>query len=307
MNKAPKDFPTSLIELYAEAGEEWLHRLPLLLARFAERWSLKIMPPFEPLYYNYVAPAVRADGTSVVIKAGVPNPELRTEIEALLLFDGRGIVRLLEVDLEQAVFLLERLVPGTPLTCITDDEQATSIAAQVMGQLWRPVPPEHPFPSVSDWAAGLKRMRDQFGGSCGPFPPAIVDAAESLFAELIDSMAEPVLLHGDLHHGNILASERQPWLSVDPKGVVGEPEYEAGALLRNPMPQLLSWSNPERTLARRVDQYSEELGFDRDRLIGWGLAQAVLAAWWSYEDHGHGWEPWIVCAEHLALLKKGAA
>lgn len=298
----PESFARTITELHTEAGAAWLSRLPALIADCSQRWSLTVMPPYEPLSYNYVAPAVRADGTDVVLKVGVPNPELLTEMEALRLCDGRGMVRLLEADREQGILLLERLRPGTPLSDLTDDERATSVAAHVMRQLWRPPPPENPFPSVARWAAGLKRLRDHFGGRSGPFPADLVEAAEALFAELIDSMAEPVLLHGDLHHENILAAERQPWLALDPKGVLGEPAYEVGALLRNPMPQLLAAPRPARILARRVDQLAEELGFDRERLLGWGLAQAVLAAWWSFEDHGHGWESGIACAELLAAL-----
>ena len=137
-----------------------------------------------------------------------------------------------------------------------------------------------------------------------PFLASLVEAAETLFAELIDSMVEPMLLHGDLHHGNILAAERQPWLAIDPKGVVGEPAYEVGILLRNPMPELLAQPQPEHILARRVDQLSEELGFERVRVLRWGLAQAVLAAWWAYEDHGRGWEQWIACAQLLSVIER---
>jgi streptomycin 6-kinase len=238
----------------------------------------------------------------VVLKAGVPNPELLTEIAALRHYDGHGIVRLLDADPEQGVMLVERLRPGIPLVTLADDKQATSIAAQVMKQLWRPVPPDHLFPTVHKWAAGMKRLREHFGGGTGPLPVRLVETAESLFAELLASMDTPVLLHGDLHHWNILSAEREPWLALDPKGVVGEPAYEVGALLRNPLPQLLNWPQPGRILARRVDQLSEELGIDRQRLIGWGVAQAVLSAWWSIEDHGHGWEEAMTCAELLADL-----
>ena len=115
-------------------------------------------------------------------------------------------------------------------------------------------------------------------------------------------MDEAALLHGDLHHHNILAAGRQPWLAIDPKGIVGEPAYEVGALLRNPMPELLQSERPKRLLARRLDILSERLGFERERLVGWGTAQAVLAAWWSLEDHGRDWEKWITCAELLAEL-----
>jgi streptomycin 6-kinase len=298
----PENFVRTVIELHGEAGREWLGRLPALLTGCARRWALTVRSPFEPLSYNYVAPAVRADGTAVVLKVGYPTRELYAEIAALQLYQGRGIVQLLAADPEQGALLLERLQPGTPLSDLADDEQAMAIAAQVMRQLWRPVPLVHPFPTVAEWAGGLQRLRATFAGGSGPLPAWLVEMAEALFAELLPSMAEPVLLHGDLHHENIRAAERQPWLALDPKGVVGEPAYEPGALLRNPMPQIARVPQLGHVLGRRADVLAEELGLERERLIAWGVAQAVLSAWWSVEDHGHGWEAAVVCAEHLAAL-----
>ncbi|HEU5100040.1 MAG TPA: aminoglycoside phosphotransferase family protein, partial [Roseiflexaceae bacterium] len=136
-----------------------------------------------------------------------------------------------------------------------------------------------------------------------PFAARLVEQAERLFVELLGSMADPVLLHGDLHHWNILAAERQPWLAIDPKGVIGEPAYEVGAWLRNWLPDLLEQPDPARVMARRVDQFAEALGIERARIRGWGLAQAVLSVWWCIEDNGSGWEPTIACAELLAGIK----
>ena len=269
------------------------------------------MPPFEPLSYNYVAPALRENGTLAVLKLGVPNPELVTEIEALRAFRGDGIVRLLESDTDLGALLIERLEPGATLLSVEDDEEATSIAAGVMRQLWKPAPQNHPFPTAERWSLGFERLRKTFDGGTGPFPSALVERAEGLFSELLGSMGEPVLIHGDLHHENILSNsddssdqngERGPWLAIDPKGLVAEREYEVGALLRNPMPRLLDTPQPERVTAHRVARLSEELGFDRERIVGWGLSQAVLSAWWSYEDHNHGWEPAIAVAEIFAGL-----
>ncbi len=299
----PENFARTIAALYGEAGREWLARLPSLVAEYAQQWSLTVLSPFEPLSYNYVAPAVRADGTDVVLKVGYPNSELYTEIEALRCYDGHGSAQLLEVSQEHGVLLLERLKPGTPLSQARDDRRATSIAVAVMQQLWRPAPDPHAFPSVAQWAHGLRRLRDRFEGGTGPLPAPLVDAAECLFTELLASMVGPVLLHGDLHHGNILAAERQPWLALDPKGVLGEPTYEVGAWLRNPWPGLLAEPHPGQVLAQRVDQCADELGCDRARLVGWGIAQAVLSAWWSFEDHGYGWEWGIACAELLAQLR----
>jgi streptomycin 6-kinase len=296
----PSGLARTAVELHGDRGSVWLRNLQRTLEEFSQHWSLSLMPPFESLTYSYVAPARLADGSDVVLKAGVPNAELTAEIEALKIFGGRGAVQLLAADAGRGVLLLERLSPGTQLSRLPDEE-ATSEAVRVMRLLWRPVPAANGFPAVADWAWGLGRLRRRFGGT-GPLPRSLVERAERLFEGLLSSMGEPVLLHGDLHHMNILAARRRPWLAIDPKGVVGEPAYEVGALLRNPMPDILRRPRLGNVLRRRVDQLTEETGFDRDRILGWGVAQAVLAGWWSLEDHGHGWEPWISCAEALAEL-----
>ena len=185
-----ENFTQTIIEVHGDKGRVWLNELPSLLADCTQRWSLTLQPPFN-LSYNYVAPAIRADGTEVVLKVGVPNPELLTEIAALQFDEGRGMARLLETEPERGILLLERLRPGTTLATLADDRQATTIAAGVMRQLWRPLLPDHPFPSVVKWAKGLERLRQHYQGGTGPFPAYLVEAAERLFADLIASMAEP--------------------------------------------------------------------------------------------------------------------
>jgi streptomycin 6-kinase len=298
----PARLARTIVDLHEAEGVAWIERLPDTIAGYEQRWSLTVLPPFPNLSYNYVAPAVRADGTELVLKLGVPNSELQREGAALRHYAGHGIAALVEADLAGGALLIERLRPGTLLAELEDDQQATAIAAEVMRQLWRPAPAQHSFPSVADWAGGMQHLRAEFGGGTGPFPPRMVELAERLFAELLGSMAAPVLLHGDLHHENIMAATRRPWLAIDPKGVVGEPAYEVGALLRN---RLEAGPDLGKLQARRLDQLAEALQLDRERLLGWSVAQAVLSAWWSYEDHGHGWEPMIDLAEVLAgLIRK---
>jgi streptomycin 6-kinase len=300
----PPSFEDTVVGLYGVRGAAWLRQLPSLVSRFEARWSLTAHAPLPNLSYNYVAPATDAAGTPLMLKLGVPNPELLSEIDALHAYDGRGCVRLLACDREQGALLLERLVPGTPLAglCVHDDEQCTSVAARIMHALWRPAPPNHSFPTIERWVAGLGRRHARFENGTGPLPGALVERAEGLFADLLDSMDSPVLLHGDLHHDNILADGPNSWKAIDPKGVIGEPAYEVGALLRNPFPSLLSMPRPQRILGRRLDQLCSELGFDRQRLLDWSLAQAVLSAWWCLEDNVPCWEGMIACAELLAGL-----
>ena len=301
----PARFTQTVGATWGEPGRQWLAALPGLLEDCARRWSLTLSPPFPNLTFNYAASAVMADGTEAVLKVGVPNKEMRTEAAALRAFDGRGSVRLLESDTDAGALLLERLRPGAVLTTLADeahDDEATTIAATVMRGLWCPAPPGHDFPTVADWGKSFANLRTRFGGGTGPLPRAQVDEAEALFFELLTSSGPPVLLHGDLHHDNILSAHRQPWLAIDPKGVVGEPAYEVGALLRNLWPDRHAHQNPGRLLKRRAHQLAEELGLDRARVRGWAVAQAVLSALWSLEDGENSWEGAIASAEFLAAM-----
>lgn len=277
-----------VVDVRGAAGVAWLDRLPTIIADCAARWSLTVLPSFEDLSYNYVAPAVRQDSTPVILKAGVPHPALRREIAALQHFDGDGMVRLLEVDPEQGVLLLERLLPGTPLADLPTDEQVTQVAAGLMRALWKPLPADHPFVTVAEWAADLDELRAHYDGGYGPFPRALVDRAQALFAEFLGAGHEPVLLHGDFHPENVLKSQRQPWLAIDPKGVVGPRLYDVATFV-NSLPQL-PVGQLSAFVERRVDQLTHELGFDREQVLGWALAQSVLAGGWSFENHGCGWE-----------------
>lgn len=305
MISVKEDFNRRVVALHGEAGRLWLEGLPALVAHCGKRWELKVGPPFAPLSYNYAAPAEGPRGERYVLKLGVPTPALLCEIDALLGFDGCGAARLFDADAARGALLLERLEPGTPLTalCEEDDGAATAVAAAVIGRLnraGRHQPPRRP--TAADWGQGFARCRAHFGGY-GPFPPKVFEEAESLYAELLNTSAPPILLHGDLHHGNILAAEREPWLAIDPQGLAAEPAYEVGALLRNPMPQLLRWPDPVRVTERRIAQLSDELGFERARVRGWGLAQAVLSAWWSIEDEGELGEHGYAVAAMLAATK----
>jgi streptomycin 6-kinase len=303
-NSLPASFKARIIELYGDRGMGWLKHLPALIEYAESHWSIKVMQPFEGLSYNYVAPAIKSDGSELVLKIGVPNPELMTEIDALRIIDGDGMVRLIDSDPDQGMLLLERLMPGTSLDTLRDDQTATSIAGQIMRRIKKPIPEAHSFPTVADWVKGFQRLRAEFDGSTGPFPEELVDLAENLAKDFISSMQNLVLLHGDLHHANILSAEREPWLALDPKGVIGEAEVEVGAFLRNPMPDIVENPQVGKILDRRLNQFSAELGFDRGRLVGWGLVLAVLSAWWSYEDHGHGWEPSLFIAELLEAQQR---
>jgi streptomycin 6-kinase len=281
--RLPDVFVGNVVGVYGEeAGRGWLAALPDLLAAAAGRWSLTVGEPY-PLTYNYVTRATRADGTPAVLKLTPPAGELRFEAAALRHFGGDGAVRLLEADVDGGAMLLERAAPGTVLSAVQagDDDETTRIGAAVGLRLHRPA--AGPFRTVEDWAvAAFGWLRARYGGGTGPMPAGVVDRAEREHAELVASSGPPVMLHGDLHHDNVLSSERG-WLAIDPHGVLGEPPYEAAPFLRNGLDD----ETPLRpVLDRRVAILAEAYGVDRDRVRGWGRAHNVVSVIWSHQDGG---------------------
>jgi streptomycin 6-kinase len=150
----------------------------------------------------------------------------------------------------------------------------------------------------------MARMRTHFDGGTGPFPKKLVEEAEANYRDLSASMDDPVLLHGDFHHWNIMTAQRQPWLAIDPKGVIGEPAYEIAPFLLNPLGWLQKQPDPARITARRIDIFADHLSLDRTRIIRWAIYQSVLSAWWSLEDQGYGWQDAIEIAEILQTLSR---
>ena len=287
--------------MHGADGQRWLDELPRRIAEYERRWDLRVMPPFDNLSYNYAAPAAGLDGVPSVLKICYGGREVETEMAALRLA-GDGMVRLLREDPADHAMLLQRAVPGDMLIDHPDDEEATRIAAGVMAALWLPAPAHHPFPTISDWGQGFARMRRRYDGGTGPLPAELTGRAERLYGELVATSAEPVVLHGDLHHYNILR-DHDGWLAIDPKGVVGEPAFEIGALMRNRLPSLGNDAAATDILTRRIRVVAEVTGLDADRMRRWTIAQALLSVWWSIEDHGESVveETWF--AEELQVAE----
>ena len=294
-----------ILAIHGERGAQFLRDLPALLAECAGRWDLTIQPPFPIESYSYVAPAVRAGGEPVVLKVGVPDSEFIWQIDALRLWDGSGACRLLDADPERGFMLMERVLPGVSLknAALADDEHVVAVAVSTMQRLWRPAPdlaarvPAYNFPTVAGWFGDLQKLRARFDGSTGPLPAAPIERAERLSAELMRASGPPMLIHGDMNWGNILRGQRQPWLVIDPKGVVGDPLYDVATFLNDP-PEDLTGPELRRLLSRRIAQIAEMLGEDRARVRGWAYAHLILAGYWSYEEHGeHGWQSAFAAAD----------
>lgn len=276
--------------------------MPELRDQILNLWNLQGGEPILPLSFNYLELTKDKDGKGVILKLGFPNPELTTEILALEQYDGKGAVRLIEANPQLGALLLESVLPGTSLLAIKDDEEATKIASQVMQRLQIEAPEGGNFPTIADWCRGFDRYKEQFPILSGPLPAKLVSQAEKLAADLLHSQYPPLLLHGDLHHQNILQGEGGSWIVIDPKGVIGELCFEVGPLMINPFPDLIKDPHLTQILSRRLDILEQDLKLDRWRIAAWSFVRAVLSAVWDVEDGTDNWQYGITCAEHLSKL-----
>jgi streptomycin 6-kinase len=278
----PSVFINNITQAFGDAGRRFLADLPDLVAEAARRWDLSVGEPFL-LSYNYACAATLPDGAPAVLKIGVPNRELTSEMKTLRLYAGQGACRLFEADPERGMLLEERLLPGTMLADMADDDRATEIAADVMKMIRRPAPPPDGFLSLRGWFDELKKLRPLFNGGTGPFVEKSVGLVEELLVELFGEDRPQVLLHGDFHHFNILLSERG-WLIIDPKGVIGPAEYEVGPLLLNPWGEMPGEAEAIRRTQRRIAILSERLEVERLRLWKWAVCHSLLSSWWDLPD-----------------------
>jgi streptomycin 6-kinase len=247
---------------------------------------------------SYVVPATLSDGTAAVLKINYPDVESEREADALEHWRGEGAVRLLRHDPERRALLVERCVPGDELWTVADEEEANRVAAAVLQRLWlRPAPRGHRFRLLADeaarWAAELPAEWEAVGR---PFERSLLERAVAALRELGPAQGEQFILHQDFHGGNVLRAEREPWLVIDPKPLVGEREFDTASLLRDRRDELVRDPAPQRRIRRRLDQLAAELGLDRERMRGWAIAHAL--AWGVSGAHVH--EEHVACARWLA-------
>ena len=255
------------------------------IQQYARQWGVVVENKFETR--SSVIAFGTCDSQAVVLKVIKQTGDEWHSGEILKALDGNGVVRVYQQT--PGAVLMERLRPGNSLVemAIGDkDEEATDILADVIRWMSSLESSESAseslkaFKTVQEWGKGFERY---VATGNGQIPIELVKAGEHVFSRLCASQRLPRLLHGDLQHYNVLFDSNRGWVAIDPKGVVGELEYEIGAALRNPIerPELFL-SRP--TIERRLKQFTSKLNLDFERMLGWSFVQAVLSAIWEIED-----------------------
>ncbi len=232
-------------------------RLESVARGVAREWGIVIGVPFQLSNYSYVAPA----GPDAVLKVRPSDDEESVhEADALELWAGNGAVRLLQVDRSRCALLLERARPGSDLAAL-DDAAATTIAVDVAGRLWRPA--AAPYRWIADHVP--RWLAEATPGS--PAGQRLLGRARRLFDRL--DVRGGTLVHGDFHHHNILDAGNR-YVAIDPKPMVGEPEFDVPPFLWNPLGSQMTQEQTERRLAAFA-----EAGLDQTRMRAWALIRGA--------------------------------
>lgn len=271
--------PDGLVEsqhMYAgEAGRAFIAGLPARVTEFVERWDLTVDGPSMHGMAALVLPVVRADGTPAAVKFQVLDEETEGEPVGLRVWGGDGAVRLLDHDAVTGTMLLERLDSARMLSTMADTRKAVLVIAELLARLTSVAAPE-----------GMRRLGDIAAEMVDDLPgalKAIGDPAERAIVErcggaVREVMGEPGdrLLHWDLHFENVLASDREPWLAIDPKPLAGDPGFDLWPAINNRFDvDDVLW---------RFDAMTEVLGLDRERARAWTLGRVLQNALWEIED-----------------------
>ncbi|MFE6053911.1 aminoglycoside phosphotransferase family protein [Kitasatospora sp. NPDC056446] len=261
---------------HGEAGRAWLATLPATAAAHLADWDLTLERTLDPGgSLSLIAYVHRDDLSPAVLKTGLLTPETAHEHTALTHWAGRGAVLLLDADPAAGVLLLERLHGGIPLRSLAEPK-AMLEATSLLHRLWVELPGDHPFPGLDGRVdATAARAGEQRAHPAAAAAQALIDEALETARGLAGSAGESFLLHGDFHHGNVLAADRSPWLAIDPRPLAGERAYDLARLAVDRADTLLGSPGVPAALRRRLGQLSDALDIDRDRLRGWALFRSV--------------------------------
>lgn len=265
-----------------DATREWVSHAPDIALELLQRWELRPEGTVRSGEAGVLVPVLRADGTPAALKLQVPRAETTAAIIGLTRWQGAGIVRLLDSDADRGGMLLERLQGDRALDTVEDDDAAVRMVGGLLARLHAVSAPD----GLPQLATVTAEMIDD-----APAAARVLDDDDrSRLDRWVDTVSavagdtDDRLLHWDLHYGNVLAADREPWLAIDPEPLVGDPGFDLWPALDS------GWSDdPARTDApllvrRRFDILTEMLDLDRHRAAVWTRARLLQNTLWDIED-----------------------
>jgi streptomycin 6-kinase len=251
-----------------------------LIAELASHWSLSQIVPVANMTCNYVARAVQNYQLPVVLKISTDAKAIANEAKALRYFEGSATIKLLSYQEKYSALLLQQAIPGNTLKSLYPvhaDFVNNCYATTVKKLHANRAPGHHAFCHIKDWLKALDNI------SLQQLPAHLVKKALASRNTLLTSLNREIILHGDLHHDNILQSG-DDWLMIDPKGVVGEIEFEVSAFDFISPTEFENHPAIKSLFESRVKQLSDTLNLNAQRVKDWVFVRLILFIAWHFED-----------------------
>ncbi len=287
----------NVLSIFGEKGKLWIASLPHIIDELANHWKLSHITPVDNMTFNYVAKSVTNTNVPVVLKISCDDKSLSDEIQALKYFDGSGSIQLIAHNEEYHALLLQQAVPGITLKSLypSQIEYVMDRYIDIMKKLHdKHLSNKDNYRHISDWLLAIDSLKDH---SC---PSHLVKKAIALKSELLASISTEIFLHGDLHHDNIL-KEGDHWLAIDPKGIVGEPEFEIAAFDFMYINELANKNNVKNIFEARIDLLAQKTNLNPQRIKSWVFVRLILMAAWHVEDKGD--PSWAIKLAELIIQK----
>lgn len=291
-------FEKTVTNTWGEIGKKWLKRLPSIITKLADHWSLQDIKPVKNMSYNYVALAMQHKNQPVALKISCDSKLIFDEYRALKHFNGCGAIRIINIDKKNNALLLEQAIPGLTLkeNPPTDIKTAYSIYQQIIKKLSSQPHPKDHYIHAEKWCDAIDRIQDP------RINQKLIDKAKELKSFLLSSSKKEYLCHGDLHFDNI-TQHNDAWLAIDPKGIIGETAFEAAAF---DLIEENEWEDShtiQEKITTRIGQFASALNIDKNRLLSWYFVRAVISAQWFIEDNGNPDNALRLAAKIYPLLK----
>lgn len=280
---------------FGSSGSTWVDNYSNLLDECVQRWNLELLSVAPAgLAINVIFFCRNSDGLPLVLKIGHPHPEQKTELIALRKYAGRHVVRVLDWHLASGSFVMSRVTPGTQFRDYASDLRRSEIQIPLFKDVSLAFDSVVGLPSYRDWVEkGFAEFREthparQQAQSDREFL-VFIGRAELVFSSLCARHRKNYLLHGDLHHENILRDDSAGWVAIDPKGVIGPRVMECGRFLHNfmedEMPgiadlQYASEDQIEAVFKVRFETFSTLMEIDSADIVAAGFVDLVLSSCW---------------------------
>ncbi|MEQ4207943.1 aminoglycoside phosphotransferase family protein [Actinopolymorpha sp. B9G3] len=275
MVEVPEEFARNTIGREGDPGRAWVASLPGLVDEFLQQWSCTPTGPVTSGGVGIILPVQRHDGSPAVLKISFTHPGNMYEAHAFAVWGGRGAVLLYERDDARFAMLLEQAEWQT-LDDLGDVDAATVVIGQLARRLAIPAPPDLPRLSdrADEWEQTLREDAEELGH---PLSHRALGAAVATIQDLCRKQPD-TMAHGDLHFGNVVRAQREPWLVVDPKGLAGDLAFDALRVLAGGADSLLAADDLGAEVRRRLSIFADAAEIDRERATRWAQTDAAMAA-----------------------------